>query len=163
LQEALVEGGQPILLRALDVLLGDATVDEAEAHTHLYYLGLLPATVHLVNGDRFCSSSEREPARVEQARVATIEAAQADGDPGRVAVEETIHRFFVDGVSARDAQAYFDRTYHARHAARFTRIWGRWQTDEQRQLRLGSSSRACSSSTPRRCGTSSPPTARDEV
>jgi hypothetical protein len=88
-----------------------------------------------VNGDRFCSSSEREPARVEQARVATIEAEQADGDPGRVAVEATIHRFFVHGVSARDARAYFDRTYHARHAARFTRIWARWQTDEQRQLR----------------------------
>src|SRR5512133_292291 len=69
LQEALVESGQPILLRALDVLLGDvlsrhmgwdATVDEAEAHTRLYYLGLLPATMHLVNADRFCSSSERE-------------------------------------------------------------------------------------------------------
>jgi len=36
------------------------------------------AKMHLVKGDRFCSSSEREPARVEQARVATIEAAQAD-------------------------------------------------------------------------------------
>jgi hypothetical protein len=79
------------------------------------------------------------------------------GDPGRVAVEDTIHRLFVDGVSARDAEVYFDRTYHddiciheapslpcggdyhglegvARHAIGFTRTWDRWQTGEQRQL-----------------------------
>ena len=79
------------------------------------------------------------------------------GDPGRVEVEDTIHRLFVDGVSARDAEAYFDRTYHddiciheapslpyggdyhglegvARHAIGFTRTWDRWQTGEQRQL-----------------------------
>jgi hypothetical protein len=146
------------------------------------------------------------------------------GDPGRVAVEDTIHRLFVDGVSARDAEVYFDRTYHddiciheapslpcggdyhglegvARHAIGFTRTWDRWQTGEQRQLgpriiatdteaivlwtlraqQPGDpaesifpaishyrsmtgvwSSHACSSTTPRRCGTfSHVPTACD--
>jgi uncharacterized protein len=78
-------------------------------------------------------------------------------DSGKIAVEEVIHRLLVEGVSARNAAAYFDRTYHddiyiheapslpyggdyhglegaARHASRFTETWDRWQTGEQRQL-----------------------------
>jgi uncharacterized protein len=78
-------------------------------------------------------------------------------DSGRVAVEDTIRRLFVDGVSARNAAAYFDRTYHdevciheapslpyggdyhglegaARHALGFIQTWDRWQTGEQRRL-----------------------------
>jgi uncharacterized protein YciI len=35
------------------------------------------------------------------------------GEPGRAHVEHTIHRLFVEGVTARDPEAYFDRTYHA--------------------------------------------------
>jgi len=79
------------------------------------------------------------------------------GDSGRATVEDTIRRLFVDGVSVRDAAAYFDRTYHddiciheapslpyggdyhglegaARHALGFTQTWDRWQTGEQREL-----------------------------
>ena len=79
------------------------------------------------------------------------------GDSGKVRVEATLRRLFVDGVSARDAAAYFDRTYHddiciheapslryggdyyglegaVRHAVAYTQSWDRWQTSEQRQL-----------------------------
>jgi uncharacterized protein YciI len=79
------------------------------------------------------------------------------GDSGKITVEDTLRRLFVDGVSARDAAAYFDRTYHddtciheapslpyggdyygldgaARHAVGFTKTWDRWQTSEQREL-----------------------------
>jgi hypothetical protein len=34
------------------------------------------------------------------------------GEPGREHVERTLHRLFVAGVTARDPEAYFDRTYH---------------------------------------------------
>jgi uncharacterized protein YciI len=79
------------------------------------------------------------------------------GDSGRVTVEEAVRRLFVHGVSARDAAAYLDGTYHdgiciheapslpyggdyqglegaSRHAVGFTQTWDRWQTSEQREL-----------------------------
>jgi uncharacterized protein len=81
----------------------------------------------------------------------------APGDTGRVVIEQTIRRLFVEGVSARDARAYFDRTYHpdvviheapslpyggdyhglpgaAEHAVGFTETWDRLQTAQQREL-----------------------------
>jgi uncharacterized protein len=79
------------------------------------------------------------------------------GEPGRAHVEHTIHRLFVEGVTARDPEAYFDRTYHpdvtiheapslpyggdyrglegaAEHALAFTHTWDRLQSTEQRDL-----------------------------
>ncbi len=81
----------------------------------------------------------------------------APGDTGRAVIEDTIHRLFVEGVSARDATAYFDRTYHpdvvireapslpyggeyhgllgaAEHAVGFTETWDRLQVAQQRDL-----------------------------
>ena len=78
-------------------------------------------------------------------------------EPGRAHVEQTIHRLFVEGVTARDPEAYFDRTYHpgvtiheapslpyggvyrglegaAEHALAFTRTWDRLQSAEQRDM-----------------------------
>jgi len=79
------------------------------------------------------------------------------GEPGREKVEQTIHRLFVAGVTARDPKAYFDRTYHpsvtiheapslpyggdyhglegaAEHALAFTRTWDGLQSAEQRNM-----------------------------
>ena len=79
------------------------------------------------------------------------------GGPGREHVEQTIYRLFVAGVTARDPEAYFDRTYHpdvtiheapalpyggdyhglegaAAHALAFTRTWDGLQSAEQRDM-----------------------------
>jgi len=79
------------------------------------------------------------------------------GEPGREKVEQTIHRLFVAGVTARDPEAYFHRTYHpsvtiheapslpyggdyhglegaAEHALAFTRTWDGLQSAEQRDM-----------------------------
>jgi uncharacterized protein len=79
------------------------------------------------------------------------------GDTGRAIIEQTIHRLFVEGVTARNAEAYFDRTYHpdvviheapslpyggeyqglpgaVEHALGFTRTWDRLQPPPQRDL-----------------------------
>jgi uncharacterized protein YciI len=78
-------------------------------------------------------------------------------EPGRAHVEQTIHRLFVEGVTARDPETYFDRTYHpgvtihearslpyggdyhglegaAEHALAFTRTWNGLQSAEQRDM-----------------------------
>jgi hypothetical protein len=80
-----------------------------------------------------------------------------EDEPGREHVEQTIHRLFVAGVTARDPVAYFDRTYHpgvtiheapslpyggdyhglegaAEHALAFTRTWNGLQSIEQRDM-----------------------------
>jgi uncharacterized protein YciI len=41
-----------------------------------------------------------------------LERLPRQGEPGIVIVEKTVRRLFVDGVAKRDAEAYFDRTYH---------------------------------------------------
>jgi uncharacterized protein len=79
------------------------------------------------------------------------------GEPRRAQVEHIIHRLFVEGVTARDPEAYFDRTYHpgltiheapslpyggdyrgldgaAEHALAFTHTWDRLQSEEQRDM-----------------------------
>lgn len=78
-------------------------------------------------------------------------------DPGRTVVEQTIHRLFIEGVTARNPHAYFDRTYHpdvtiheapslpyggtyhgldgaAEHALAFTQAWDGLQAVEQRGM-----------------------------
>jgi uncharacterized protein len=79
------------------------------------------------------------------------------GEPGRAHVQQTIHRLFVEGVTAPDPEAYFDRTYHpgvtiheapslpyggnyhglegaVKHALAFTRTWDGQQSAEQRDM-----------------------------
>lgn len=78
-------------------------------------------------------------------------------DTGRTLVAQTIHRLLVEGVTARDPEAYFDHTYHpevtiheapslpyggeyhgmdgaAKHALAFTRAWDGLQSIEQRDM-----------------------------
>ena len=78
-------------------------------------------------------------------------------DAGQAQVEQTIHRLFVEGVTARNPEAYFDRSYHpaviiheapslpyggeyrgldgaAEHALAFTRAWNGLQSAELRDM-----------------------------